>query len=118
VIWDEARLRELLGGASMQWLRDRLRRNLECGRSLQGTIVLRSPTPEQCEDVDRMFGRADRSRVGALSIDVSRLTSVLVGARICDDLVEALAALDGPVRDRAGEERENYRSHLADQLVS
>lgn len=110
MIWDEARLRELLAGPSMQWLRDRLRRNLECGRPLQGTIVLRSPTPEQCEHVDRMFGRADRSHLGSLSIDVSRLTSVLVGARICDDLAEALAALDGPLRDRAGEARERERA--------
>lgn len=110
MIWDEARLREMLGGVPMQWLRDRIRRNVERGRPVQGTIILRSPTAEQREHVDRMFGRAARSRVGPLSIDVSRLTSVLVEARICDDLVEALAALDGPVRDRAGEERERARA--------
>lgn len=110
MIWDEARLRELLGGPATHWIRDRIRKNLERGLSVQGTIVLRSPTPEQRDSIDRMFGRADRSRGGPLSIEVSRLTSVLVEARICNDLVEALTALDGPLRDRAGEAREKERA--------
>ncbi len=106
MIWDEARLRELLGGPATHWIRDRIRKNLERGQSPQGAIVLHSPTQEQQEYIDRMFGRVDRSGGGSLRIDVSRLTAVLVEARICDDLVEALIALDGPVRDRAGEARE------------
>ncbi len=114
MIWDESRLRALLGDPSIQWLRHRLRRAVENGRPLPRAVVLQAPTESQREHVARLFGRGYRTEDGALSVDVGRLGALLVEARVCDDLTEALAALDGPIPDRAAEAR--ARSAAWEQL--
>ncbi len=105
MIWDEDRLRALLGDPALGWLRARLRRSLSLGRELPRSVVRKAPSAAERDYVDRLFGRRGDSG-GSLSVDLARLTAVLVDARVCDDLVEALTVLEGPIEDRAARAQE------------
>lgn len=93
-----ARLNEVLGAAELGWLLERMRRRLEKGEALRGTVSLREPTPEQREAVGRLFGTSG-GRGGSLSVNLERLERLLVEAGLCGDLREAVEALLGPVED-------------------
>jgi uncharacterized protein (TIGR02679 family) len=103
MVHDEARLRELLGGADARWLRERLRSGYERAGRFPARVTLRRPTDAQRELVDRLFGRVSPGAGGALGVAVDRLERTLREAAICDDLAEALVCLDGPLRDRRAE---------------
>lgn len=93
-------MRRLLGGTDLGWLRDRVRRRLERGEPVDGTVTLSRATPEQRDAVARLLGR--RPRDGAtLSVRLDELDALLrrSGAHP-DGLAAAIVALTGPVRDR------------------
>jgi uncharacterized protein (TIGR02679 family) len=91
----------LLGGDELGWLRDRVRRRLERGEPIAGTVTLSRATPRQRDAVARLLGR--RPRDGAtVSVRLDDVDALLrrSGAHP-DGLGAAIVALDGPVRDRA-----------------
>lgn len=101
-VHDLARLRALLGGDELRWLRDRLRERFERGGDATGTVNHGSPSPEERAAVDLLLGRRPTSG-SSLRIDIAVLEQRLREARVCDSLRDALEALDGPIRDRRGE---------------
>jgi len=101
---DLAPLRDVLGGAGLARLVSRLRRRLERGLPLAGTVVLPGATEEEREAVGRLLGRA-ASRGASVSVPLGEVEALLRGAGICDRLSEAVAALTGPVANLRDEER-------------
>ena len=91
----------MLGGDELGWLRDRVRRRLERGEPIAGTVTLSRATPRQRDAVARLLGRRPRDGSG-VSVRLDDVDAVLrrSGAHP-DGLGAAIVALDGPVRDRA-----------------
>jgi uncharacterized protein (TIGR02679 family) len=97
---DFERLTRLLGGADLAWLVQRMRRRLERGQPLEGSLVLTGAQPEQRRAMERLLGR----RVAAghrLSVRLTTLEATLVRARVAANLRAAVEALGGPIDDRA-----------------
>ena len=92
------RLKALLGGPALAWLRARARARLSRGVSLTGAITLANPTAEERSAVERLFGRMTKGQ--ALRVDLDELAEVLRRAELADELVEALVQIDGPVENR------------------
>ncbi len=55
---DEVRLHRLLGGADLAWLVERVRRRMERGQPLAGSVSLAAPAPAQRAAVERLLGRS------------------------------------------------------------
>jgi uncharacterized protein (TIGR02679 family) len=100
---DVDRLRALLGRPEAKWLRERLRGQYERTGKLASRVNLRAPTAAQREFVDALLGRPPTPSGFAVGISTEKLEQILRDATICDNLVEALRLLDGPLRDRKGE---------------
>ncbi|MEX1176884.1 MAG: TIGR02679 family protein [Nitriliruptor sp.] len=101
---DRERLRALLDGDDLAWLRDRVHRRLEAGRGSMGTVTLTDPSAGQRAAIDRLLGRRPSS--GArVTVPLDVVDAVLREAGICTGLREAIEVLDGPVVDRAGQRR-------------
>jgi uncharacterized protein (TIGR02679 family) len=98
-----ARLRRLLGGEDTAWLVDRVRRRLELGRPLTGTVTLATATPAQRRAVELLLGR--RAGTGAsLSVSLPEVDRVLRASGAAPGgLTEAVTRLGGPVRVLADE---------------
>jgi uncharacterized protein (TIGR02679 family) len=107
---DLDRLRRLLGDPELQWLLTRVRRRLELGRPLEGSVTLADASPAQRRAAQRLLGR--RPRAGhALSVPLDVVDEILRRSRVCPDgLVAAVIALTGPVVVRA-------EAHAADRLA-
>jgi uncharacterized protein (TIGR02679 family) len=103
---DETRLRRLLGGADTAWLLDRVRRRLERGRSLTGTVTLAAAGIEQRRAVERLLGR--RAGAGAsLTVSLDEVDAVLRASGAAPDgLASAVHVLLGGVPDRVAEAAE------------
>lgn len=114
---DLARLRELLGGADAEWMRTRLRARYEGQGTLPSTLTLKTPSPAQRELVDRIFGRAPTRQGATLAVRVARLEEVLREAAICESIVDALVALDGPLHDRRAEVETEARAWDAARAI-
>ncbi|HET7326232.1 MAG TPA: TIGR02679 family protein [Nocardioidaceae bacterium] len=99
---DRERLQRLLGGADIAWLVDRLVARAERGRALGGTVTLATPTVAQRAAVERLLGRRP-TKGESLSVPVPDVARVLLDAGVAPDLMTALSALRGPLRDLAGE---------------
>jgi uncharacterized protein (TIGR02679 family) len=116
MIRDEARLREVLGGPALAWLRRRLRARLSRGEALMGgPVTLDLPSPEERAAVERLFGRLGRGQ--GLRVDLEALRRVLQQAEICDDLVDAVVALEGPIvnqREQRDAEESRWRDLFAE----
>ncbi|MEV0411889.1 TIGR02679 family protein [Streptomyces sp. NPDC050448] len=110
---DEVRLRRLLGGPEVAWLLERLRRRLERGQALTGTVSLATPTSAQRAAAERLLGRAPGGG-RALTLRLDAVDAVLVRSGISPEgLTAAVTTLTGPVvpleevrrsEDRAWEE--------------
>ena len=97
---DVDRLNRLLGDPELAWVLERVRRRLELGQPLTGTIAQRSATPGQRDAIARLLGRAPRSARG-VSVSLPELDAWLRRAGICEDgLAAAVVALGGPVTVR------------------
>lgn len=110
---DADRLRRLLGGPDTAWLVRRVRRRLERGRPLTGSVTLSGAAPGQRRAAELLLGR----RAGAgtsLSVSLTEVDRVLRASGACPDgLAGAVEFLDGPVRDLAREQAEAAASWRA-----
>jgi uncharacterized protein (TIGR02679 family) len=93
---DPTRLRATLGQPALQRLLQRLRRRLQLGQSLHGSLTLNRAAPEERAAVDALLGRAP-TRGQSLSIDLDLLGELLAASDIAPDLQTAAEALLGPV---------------------
>ena len=97
------RLGRLLGDPELEWLRARVRRRLELGQPLEGSVTLADASAAQRRAAQRLLGR--RPRAGrTLSVSLPAVDELL---RRCgaspDGLAAAVIALTGPVVVRAEE---------------
>lgn len=100
------RVRRLLGGPDVAWLRSRVRRRLERGAPLTGTVTLTHATPAQRRAGELLLGRRAGTG-GSLSISLDEVDRVLRDSGACaGGLASAVELLDGPVRDRERERAE------------
>lgn len=97
---DEARLRRLLGGDHTAWLLDRVRRRLELGRPVTGTVTLAEADLEQRRAMERLLGR--RAGTGtSLTVSLDEVDTVLRASGAAPDgLAAAARVLLGAVPDR------------------
>lgn len=98
---DRERLGRLLGGDETAWLVARLRRRLERGRPLRGTVSRQQASDAERHAVARLLGRPLRAG-GSVSVPLDALERVLARAGAAPDLRTAVEALTGPVADVAG----------------
>jgi uncharacterized protein (TIGR02679 family) len=97
---DEPRLTRLLGGPELGWLLERVRKRLERGQSLDTTVTLSEPTPQQRAALHRLLGRPPRPGA-SLSVSLSAVDEVVRRSGACTDgLAAAVVALTGEVTDR------------------
>ncbi|SPT60115.1 TIGR02679 family protein [Actinomadura madurae] len=110
---DTDRLRRLLGGPDTAWLLQRIRRRLERGGALSGTVTLTGATPFQRRAIELLLGR--RTVAGAsLSVSLAEVDRVLRTSGACPGgLTTAVEILDGPVRDLAKERAETAAAWAA-----
>ena len=106
---DRERLNRLLGDRELAWVLDRVRRRIELGQPVHGTIARRPATPAERDAVARLFGRPPRAARG-LSVSLDELDVLLRRSGVHEGgLAEAVVTLTGPVTVRAdriaGEER-------------
>lgn len=93
---DLPRLRATLGDPALARLVAALRRRLELGRPLSGSLTLAAATPEERVALDTLLGRA-ATRGNSLRVDIDILAETLAVAGICASLQEAVELLEGPV---------------------
>lgn len=94
---DDARLIRLLGDPELAWLVARVRRRLEHGRALEGTVTLGRASSSQREAVRVLLGRRPRSGQ-ALSVSLPAVDALLRRSGACPGgLREAVVRLGGPV---------------------
>ncbi len=97
---DVGRLRRLLGGEHTAWLLDRVRRRMEFGRPLAGTVTLTNASQDQRRAVERLLGR----RAGAglsLTVSLDEIDTMLrTSGAAPDGLAAAVRLLIGEVGDR------------------
>ncbi len=109
---DISRLRATLGDAAFARLRASLRRRLELGRPLHGSLTLGSATPDERHALDTLLGRS-ATRGSSLRVDLDALAETLAVAGICGSLHEAIEALDGPVSARRNEQQRILQAWFA-----
>jgi len=98
---DRERLSRLLGDPELAWVLDRVRRRIELGQPIHGTIAQRSATPGERDAVARVFGRRPRAAQG-VSVSLDELDALLRRSGIhADGLIDAVLMLTGPVTVRA-----------------
>jgi uncharacterized protein (TIGR02679 family) len=101
---DESRLHRLLGGEHTAWLLDRVRRRLELGKPVTGTVTLAEAGLEQRRAMERLLGR----RAGAgtsLTVSLDEVDAVLRSSGAAPDgLTAAAHTLFGNVSDRVAME--------------
>jgi uncharacterized protein (TIGR02679 family) len=107
---DDERLRRLLGDPELAWVLDRVRRRLELGQPLHGTIARRAATATERDAVALLLGRPPRAARG-LSISLGELDALVrrSGAH-ADGLAAAVVMLTGPVTVRAEQAVHNGRA--------
>lgn len=95
----EPALVAVLGGDDLAWLRERVRRRLERGAGVTGSVQLDGATPAQRQAVERLLGRR-ASTAAVLRVDLGEVSAALARAGLAEDIAAAVVALDGPVLDR------------------
>lgn len=97
------RLGRLLGDPELEWLLARVRRRLEHGQPLEGSVTLADASAAQRRAAQRLLGRRPRSG-RTLSVPLPAVDEVLRRSRASPDgLAAAVITLTGPVVVRAEE---------------
>lgn len=98
---DRDRLSRLLGDPDLAWVLDRVRRRIELGQPMQGSISRRIATPAERDAVARLFGRPPRTARG-VSVSLEELDALLRRSGVHEGGVgQAVMTLTGPVTVRA-----------------
>jgi uncharacterized protein (TIGR02679 family) len=97
----------MLGPPELAWLVDRIRARLERGEPIDGTVTLVGATPAQSRAAARLLGRSCRGN--SLSVPLPEAAGQLRRAAAAPNLVAAVEALGGPVRDLAAERTADLR---------
>jgi uncharacterized protein (TIGR02679 family) len=98
---DHERLNRLLGDPELAWALDRVRRRIELGQPLAGTIARRSASSAERDAVARLFGRPPRAARG-LSVSLDELDALVRRSGVHEGgLAEAVMTLTGPIAVRA-----------------
>jgi uncharacterized protein (TIGR02679 family) len=107
---DRERLSRLLGDPELAWVLERVRRRIELGQPLHGTIVRRAATATERDAAARLFGRPPRAARG-LSVSLGELDALLrrSGAH-AGGLAGAVVTLTGPVTIRAEQAARDARA--------
>ena len=92
----------MLGSPELAWLVDRIRARLERGEPIDGTMTLVGATPAQRKAAARLLGHGV-GRGTSLSVPLPAVAAELWRAAAAPNLVAAIEALGGPVRDLAAE---------------
>jgi len=98
----------MLGGPELAWLVDRIRSRLERGEPIDGTVTLVGATPAQRRAAARLLGRSV-GRGTSLSVPLPAVAAELWRAAAAPDLVSAVEAIRGPVRNLAAERAADLR---------
>ncbi|MGH8931627.1 MAG: TIGR02679 family protein [Egibacteraceae bacterium] len=106
------RLEATLGTPELGWLVTRVRRKLERGQAIAGTVALRDPTTDQRAAVEALLGRTPRL-AGSLTVDLVELDRLVRHAALADGLAGAVVALTGPVSDLRAEAARREREWAA-----
>jgi uncharacterized protein (TIGR02679 family) len=107
---DHERLNRLLGDPELAWLLDRVRRRIESGHTLDGTVARRSATPGERDAVARLLGRPPRAARG-LSVSLDEIDALLRRSGVHEGgLIAAVVTLTGPVSVRADRIAEQDRA--------
>ncbi|MEM7583935.1 MAG: TIGR02679 family protein [Acidobacteriota bacterium] len=109
------RLRSILSRPELKRLIDRLRRRIESGRGLEGTVTLASPSDSERRAVDRLLGRP-LSRGRSVRVPLAELEAQLEHAGFAGGLREAMEALTGPLTDRQAQRQR--LEHAWQQLLA
>ena len=100
---DAARIHRLLGGEHTAWLVERVRRRLELGRPLTGTVTLPTADADQRRAVERLLGRRSTT-ARSLTVSLDDVDTVLRSSGAAPGgLASAVAALLGEIPDRQAE---------------
>ncbi len=114
---DRERLVRLFSGPELEPLLMRMRRRLERGMPLSGTIVLTELGSSQIEAIGALLGRSP-AVIGdrCVSVPLDDLAQQLAEAGICRSLRAAVEQLTGPVENTAAarDERDAAWSHVFD----
>jgi uncharacterized protein (TIGR02679 family) len=107
---DGERLNRLLGDPELAWVLERVRRRIERGQPLEGTVARRSATAAERDAVARLLGRPPRPARG-LSVPLGELDALLrrSGAH-AGGLAGAVVTLTGPVTIRAEQAAHDARA--------
>lgn len=98
---DQTRLNRLLGDPALCWVLDRVRRRIELGQPLDGTIARPSASAAERDAVARLFGRPPRTARG-VSVSLEELDTLLRRSGAHEGgIAEAVVMLTGPVTVRA-----------------
>lgn len=96
---DPKRTRAVLGASALGRLIERLRRRVESGKPLTGTVSLRDPSPEERRAVDALLGRRP-SKGRTLRVDLETLDALVRHSALAGDLRQALEMVTGPLVNR------------------
>jgi uncharacterized protein (TIGR02679 family) len=99
---DHAKLQRMLGSAELAWLVERIRGRLERGEPIDGTVTLVGASQAQRRAAARLLGHSV-GRGSSLSVSLSDVAAELWRAAAAPNLVAAVEAIGGPVRDLAAE---------------
>jgi uncharacterized protein (TIGR02679 family) len=102
---DLPRVRATLGDPRLARLVALLRRRLELGTALTGSITLTDTSAPERAASDELLGRRPTSGA-TLTINLDALTDMLRVAGICDNLAEAVEGLLGPIVNSRAASRE------------
>ena len=98
--YDDERLRRLLGDPHLAWLVRRVRRRMEQGEALDGTVALTRSTAAERQAVHRLLGRPPRPG-RSLSVSLDAVDELLRRSGACaEGLAAAVVRLGGPVTVR------------------
>jgi len=99
---DHAKLLRMLGTPELAWLVSRIRARLERGEPVDGTVTLVGATAAQRRAAARLLGR-DPGRGTSLSVPLPEVAEQIWRAAAAPNLVAAVEAIGGPVRNLAAE---------------
>jgi len=105
---DHAKVLRMLGTPELAWLVSRIRSRLERGEPIDGTVTLVGATLAQRRAVARLLGR-NAGRGTSLSVSLPDIAEELRRSAAAPNLIAAVEAIGGPVRNLAAERAADLR---------